>query len=175
MLADYLSCFLWFSFCVFCCGRQPLASSSMRTPSKGVTCRSRGRISEHWRDPSITRSDRFRIPEPMGLDRTRTRTNTNQMTQKQMLRAEGECACVAQITCAEIRGRGQPSASQRERHLWVVSTLKMHTHRKAPDLQNTKFHCGRGQERPFDAQGALCSAPGQNAPTGQELLSQPSE
>ena len=41
---------LWFSFCIFCCGRQPLASSSMRAPSQGVTCRSRGRISEHRRD-----------------------------------------------------------------------------------------------------------------------------
>ena len=44
--------FFCFSFCVFCCGRHPLASSSMRTPSQGVTCRSRGHISEHRRDPS---------------------------------------------------------------------------------------------------------------------------
>ena len=53
-----------------------------------------------------------------------------QMTQKPMLRAEGECACVAQMACAKIRGRGRPSASQRERHLWVVSTLEMHTGRR---------------------------------------------
>jgi hypothetical protein len=33
--------------------------------------------------------------------------------------------------------------------------------RKAPDLRNTKFHNSSGQERPFDAQGALCSASGQ--------------
>ena len=53
-----------------------------------------------------------------------------QMTQKPMLRAEGECACVAQNACAKIRGRGRPSASKRERHLWVVSTLEMHTGRR---------------------------------------------
>ena len=53
-----------------------------------------------------------------------------QMTQKPMLRKEGECACVAQMACAKIRGRGGPSASQRERHLWVVSTLEMHTGRR---------------------------------------------
>ena len=53
-----------------------------------------------------------------------------QMTQKPMLRAEGECACVAQMACAKIRGRGRPSASKRERHLWVVSTLEMHTGRR---------------------------------------------
>ena len=55
LLVDYLSfIFLWFSFCVFCCGRQPLAFSfsSMRTPFQGATCKSRGRISEHLRDPS---------------------------------------------------------------------------------------------------------------------------
>ena len=53
-----------------------------------------------------------------------------QMTQKPMLRAEGECACVAQMICAKNRGRGRPSASKRERHLWVVSTLEMHTGRR---------------------------------------------
>ena len=38
-----------------------------------------------------------------------------QMTQKPMLRAEGECACVAQKACAKIRGRGRPGVSKRER------------------------------------------------------------
>ena len=53
-----------------------------------------------------------------------------QRTQQPRLRAEGECACVAQMARAKIRGRGGPSASQRERHLWVVSTLEMHTGRR---------------------------------------------
>ena len=53
-----------------------------------------------------------------------------QMTQKPMLRAEGECACGAQMACAKIRGRRRPSAPKRERDLWVVSTLEMHTGRR---------------------------------------------
>jgi hypothetical protein len=47
-----------------------------------------------------------------------------------MLQAEGEFACVAQMARAKIRGRGGSSASQRERHLWVVFTLEMHTGRR---------------------------------------------
>jgi hypothetical protein len=53
-----------------------------------------------------------------------------QMTQKPLLRAEGGCVCVAQITRAKIRGRGWPSSSQRARHLWVVRTLEMHRGRR---------------------------------------------
>jgi hypothetical protein len=53
-----------------------------------------------------------------------------QMTQKPMLRAEGECACVAQKARAKIRGRGWPSPSQRARNLWVVRTLEMHRERR---------------------------------------------
>jgi hypothetical protein len=53
-----------------------------------------------------------------------------QVTQKPMLRAEGECACVAQMARAKIRKRGWPSPSQIARHLWVVRTLKMHRGRR---------------------------------------------
>ena len=53
-----------------------------------------------------------------------------QMTQKPVLRAEGECACVAQMACAKIRGRGWPSPSQRARNLRVVRTLEMHRGRR---------------------------------------------
>jgi len=38
------------------------------------------------------------------------------MTQKPLLRAEGECACVAQMARAKIRGRLWPSPLQRARH-----------------------------------------------------------
>jgi hypothetical protein len=47
-----------------------------------------------------------------------------------MLRAEGECACVAQMARAKIIGRGWPSPSQRARHLGVVRTLEMHRGRR---------------------------------------------
>jgi hypothetical protein len=47
-----------------------------------------------------------------------------QMTQKPVLRAEGECACVAQMALGKIRERRWPSPSHRARHLWVVRTLK---------------------------------------------------
>jgi hypothetical protein len=48
------------------------------------------------------------------------------MTQMPMLRAKGECACVAQMARAKIRGRGWPSPSQRARHFWAVRTLESH-------------------------------------------------
>ena len=51
---DYLACFWCFSFYYFAVGVSPLLLPSMRTPSRGVTCRSRGRFSERWRDPSKT-------------------------------------------------------------------------------------------------------------------------
>jgi hypothetical protein len=53
-----------------------------------------------------------------------------QMAQKPILRAEGECACVAQMARAKIRSRESPSAFQRARHLWLVRTLEMHEGRR---------------------------------------------
>jgi hypothetical protein len=46
-----------------------------------------------------------------------------------MLREKGDCACVAQMARAKIRGRGWPSPSQSVRHLWVVRTLEIHRER----------------------------------------------
>jgi hypothetical protein len=45
--------------------------------------------------------------------------------------------------------------------------------KKAPDLQNTKLIYIRGQERPFDAQGTLCSVPGQRPRQGKSPSPQP--
>jgi hypothetical protein len=42
-----------------------------------------------------------------------------------VLRAEGKCACVAQVAREKNRGRGLPSPSQRARYLWVLRTLEM--------------------------------------------------
>jgi hypothetical protein len=55
-----------------------------------------------------------------------------QITQKQLLRTEGDCAYVARIAPAKIRGRGGQvphMTSQRARHMRAVSTLQMHTGR----------------------------------------------
>ena len=96
-----------------------------------------------------------------------------QMTQKPMLRAEGECACVAQMACAKIRGRGRPSASKRERHLWVVSTLEMHTGRRL--TCGTRSSIIAEVKTAFQRTGRLVLCLRANAPQGQELLPQPSE
>jgi hypothetical protein len=52
------------------------------------------------------------------------------MTQKPVLRAEGECACVAQMARAKIRGHEWPSLSQKARHLWEMRSLEMHRGRR---------------------------------------------
>jgi hypothetical protein len=85
-----------------------------------------------------------------------------QMTQKPVLRAEGEweCACVAPC---ENQGVWVPKSLQ----ALVGGAHSGNAKRKAPDLRKTKFHYIRGQERPFDAQSALCSAPGQRPRQGK--------
>jgi hypothetical protein len=52
------------------------------------------------------------------------------VNQKPMLRADGECSCVAQMARAKIRTREWPSPLLRARHLWVVRTLEMHRGRR---------------------------------------------
>jgi hypothetical protein len=96
-----------------------------------------------------------------------------QMTQKPMLLAEGECVCVAQMACAKIRGRGRPSASKRERHLWVVSTLEMHTGRRL--TCGTRSSIIAEVKTSFQRTGRLMLCLWANAPQRQELLPQPSE
>jgi len=54
VFVDYLSCFDAYFFVCLIAGVSPLLFSPMRTPSRGVTCKSRGSISERRRDPSKT-------------------------------------------------------------------------------------------------------------------------
>ena len=106
--------------------------------------------------------------------RTRTNTNPND-TEANATGRRGVRACSANGTC-DKQERGLPSPSHRARHLQVVRTLEMHRGRKAPDLENKKLHYSRGQERPFDAQGALRFAlrqrPRQGKSTSLSLISQ---
>ena len=95
------------------------------------------------------------------------------MTQKPILWAEGECACVAQIACTEIRGRGRPSASQRERYFWVVSTLEMYTRRRL--TCGTRSSTTAEVKTAFQRTGRLVLCLRANAHQRQELLPQPSE
>ena len=94
-----------------------------------------------------------------------------QMKQKPMLRAEGECACVAQLACAKIRGPGWPNPSQRARHLWLVRTLKMHRRRRLTcgirSSISAEVNNGLSTHKAF----VLC--PRAKAPTELELLPQP--
>jgi hypothetical protein len=64
-----------------------------------------------------------------------------------MLRAEGECACVAQLARAKIRRRGWPSPSLRARHLWAMRTLGMH--RGRPLTCGTRSSMKAEHEVPF--------------------------
>ena len=62
---------------------------------------------------------------------TRTRTNTNPNDTK--ANAAGRRGVRVRSTngmCENQGGRRRPSASKRERHLWVASTLEMHTGRR---------------------------------------------
>ena len=89
---------------------------------------------------------KYRQPAELELIQT-------EMTQKQMLRAEGDCACEAQMARSKIRGRGGGKCLAMKKAL-VGGVNSGNAHRKAPDLRNTEFHYSRGQKRLFSAQGA---------------------
>ena len=61
------------------------------------------------------------------------------MTQKPMLRAEGECACVAQIKHSKIRGHVEAKCLTMREAL-VGGVHSGNAHRKAPDLRNMKLN-----------------------------------
>jgi hypothetical protein len=83
-----------------------------------------------------------------------------------MLRAEGDIACVAQMARARIKGRRWPSPSQRVGNLWVVRTLEMHRGRRLT-CKTRSSTTAEVKKRPFDAQCALFSAPGQKPRQGK--------
>ena len=86
----------------------------------------------HYTTPhsARTRACFWREAPPFSPRSHSYRESISSSSSSKILRAEGESACATQMACAKIRGRGRPSASQRERHLWVVPTLEMHTGRR---------------------------------------------